>query len=234
MIEKIGRIWKYLFGDFPFVENSQALLDYEDYWHRRAKEEPSPLSPKFKLISDIIEPGSSILDIGCGDGTLLCYLRQEKDAKVLGIEISQKAVDLAKAQGVEVIRADITDDGFNLTKSFDYIIMTDVLEHLPNAEEVMLKLKGKFSKYLLVSLPNSAFVVDRLRLLFGRFPKQAMHPSEHLRFWAVPDFTFYCQQLGFKVEKYYGVQIQFYEFLPKLFWKYYPKLFSRAILYLIK
>ncbi len=216
------------------MENFHASLSYEDYWDKRAEEAPS-FPPMFKLILSIIEPGRSVLDIGCGDGALLSYLRQEKKVKVLGLEISQKAVDLARARGIEVIRQDVTRDDFNLTDPFDYIIMTDVLEHVPNSEEVVLKLKGKFNKYLLINLPNSGFVVDRLRLLLGRFPKQwLLHPAEHLRFWTMSDFIFWCQQLGFKVEKYYGVQIQFYEFLPKLFWKYYPKLFSRNILYLIK
>jgi len=233
MMRQAKRIWKYLFGDFAFVENFNASLSYDDYWDKRAKEIPS-FSPPFKLILGIIETGSSVLDIGCGDGALLDYLRQEKKAKVMGIEISQKAVDLARAKEIEVIRQDITRDDFNLIEPFDYIIMTDVLEHLSNCEGVMLKLKGKFNKYLLINLPNSGFVVDRLRLLFGRFPKQwLLHPSEHLRFWTVNDFGFWCQQLGFKIERYYGIQVQFYEFLPMLFWKYCPKLFSRNILYLI-
>ncbi|MCL0091666.1 methionine biosynthesis protein MetW [Dehalococcoidales bacterium] len=176
-----------------------------------------------------------MLDIGCGDGTLLEYLGKEKGIKGLGVEISQKAIELAKAKGVKVIKADITKDDFQLNETFNYIILADVLEHMPNAEEIILKLKGHFTKYVIVNLPNSGFIIDRLRLLFGRFPKQwLLHPSEHLRFWTVNDFIFWCSQLGFQVEKYFGMQIQFYEFFPQVFCKYYPKLFSRDVLYLLK
>jgi methionine biosynthesis protein MetW len=239
MFDKVKRIWiwnylfNYLFGDFPFAEGFGASLDYEHYWEELSKESAF-LFPKFKLIADMIEPGSSVLDIGCGDGTLLQYLREKKDAKVKGIEISQKARELAKAKGMEVILADITKDNFKLSETFDYIILADVLEHLPNAEEVMLRLKGK-SRCLLVILPNTGFLGDRLRLLLGRFPKQwVFHPSEHLRFWTLKDFRFGCEELGFQVKKAIGIPYYFYPFLNWFgLYRLLPGIFARSILYIL-
>ncbi len=233
MIERAKRIWKYLFGDFPFKRDFEAIFNYENYWDSIGKR---PFLPqRSESVADAICPGSSVLDVGCGDGTLLRYLRQEKNVEGLGIEVSQKAIEIARAEGVEVIEADITENGFNLTQSFDYIVISDVLEHIPNPEEVLQKLKGRFNNHLLVTIPNSGFIADRLRLLFGRFPKQwFVHPSEHLRYWTVSDFTYWCKELGFEAESHSGMRVHSYEFLPKLLWKHFPRLFSRTILYLIK
>lgn len=234
MIQIINQIRKHLLSDFPFAASFQIQLTYEYQWDRQTADDGS-LQPGFRLIADLVEAGSSVLDIGCGDGKLLRYLARERDATVTGIEVSQNAVDLAAAQGVAVMLQDVTQDDFQLAEQYDYIIMTDVLEHLRNAEEVVSKLKGRFRKSLVVNLPNSGFIVDRARLLFGRFPRQwSTHPSEHLRFWTLSDFVFWCRQMGLEIEAYYGVQIQFYEFLPKLFWRWYPGLFSRNIIYVLK
>ncbi len=234
MINRIAQIRRHLLSDFPFAGSFHIPFTYEDQWRERPPDDGS-LQPGFRLIRDLVEPGSSVLDIGCGNGKLLRYLARERDATVTGIEVSQNAVDLAAAQGVPVMLQDVTQDDFQLTEQYDHIIMTDVLEHLHNAEEIMSKLSGRFRRSLLVGLPNSGFIVDRLRLLFGRFPKQwHLHPSEHVRFWTLSDFVFWCGQLGFNVEAYYGVQIQFSEFLPKLFWRWYPRLFSRKIIYVLK
>ena len=234
MIQRIDQIRKHLLNDFPFAASFHIPFTYEYQWREQPPDDGS-LQPGFKLIGDLVEPGSSVLDIGCGDGKLLRYLARERGATVAGIEVSQNAVTLAAAQGVPVMLGNVTQDDFQLTEQYDYVIMTDVLEHLHNAEEVISKLKGRFRNSLLVGLPNSGFVVDRLRLLFGRFPKQwHIHPSEHVRFWTLSDFVFWCRQLGLEVEAYYGVQIQFSEFLPKLFWRWYPRLFSRKIVYVLK
>ena len=97
----------------------------------------------------------------------------------------------------------------------------------------MAKLKGKFRKQLIITIPNTGFLGERLRLAFGRFPKQwVLHPSEHLRFWTVTDFMFWCDQLGYKVDRYYGLLDEYYNDKINL-WKYYPRLFSRYIVYTI-
>jgi len=228
---KLRKVYKYLFQDFPFGVTN---LDYEEYWDRLSQETCPVSLFKLNLIKGIINEGSSVLDIGCGDGTLLHHLSEAKQIKAHGIEISTKAIELAREKGVIVHRADITKEGFQLAEVHDYIIISEVLEHLPNPEQLMLKLKGRFEEYLIITIPNSGFIGERLRLLLGRFPKQwALHPSEHLRFWTVKDFIFWCHQLGYRVESYRGLFDEFYDIKIKL-WKYYPNLFSRYVLYIIK
>ena len=225
----LGRIYAYLFKEFSF---DTKVFDYEEYWDRLSEETNRPTSSfKFKLIEEIIDERSKVLDIGCGDGTLLYYLRKAKGIEAHGIEASEKAIEIAQEKTIEVKKADITKEEFQLTTTYDYIILSEVLEHLPNPERLLLMLRGKFSKYIIITIPNTGFAGERLRLLLGRFPKQwVVHPSEHLRFWTVTDFIFWCQQLGFRVERYYGLFDEFYDIKIRL-WKYYPKLFSRYILY---
>jgi methionine biosynthesis protein MetW len=229
--EKSRKLHAYLFGSFPF---DIETFDYDKYWNRLSQENRPPTSLlKLKLIEELIEQGSSVLDVGCGDGDLLDYLRKKKGIEAHGIEFGAKAVETARAKGIRVDVADITKQEFNLTDTYDYIIVSEVIEHLPKPEELMAKLKGKFRKYLIITIPNTGFITERLRLLLGRFPKQwVLNPSEHLRFWTITDFLFWCGQLGLRVERYYGMKDEYYDTKIKL-WKYYPRLFSRFILYKI-
>ena len=106
-----------------------------------------------------------------------------------------------------------------------------MIEHLPRPEDLLLSLKARFRKSIIVTIPNSGFSGERLRLLLGRFPKQwVYHPSEHIRFWAVPDFLFWCQQIGYRVERLYGLKDEYYDVRLPL-WRWYPRLFARFILY---
>ncbi len=232
MITKLKRVFRYLFGGFPF---SEANFDYEEYWRQRLQSEEHSISPfKLKLIERFIDEGSGVLDIGCGDGTLLHHLVKTRNIQARGVEVSGKAIELARLKGIKVDRVNITEKDFNLDGTYDYIIISEVLEHLPKPEEVMQRVKGNFTKYLIVTIPNTGFLGERLRLLLGRVPQQwVVHPSEHLRFWTISDFLFWCGQLGFKVESYHGLLDEYYDIKIKL-WKYYPKLFSRYVLYLIK
>ena len=81
--------------------------------------------------------------------------------------------------------------------------MFEVLEHIPNAEEAMFRIKDAFkSKIAFFSIPNSGSLYDRIRLLRGRFPKQwVVHPSEHVRFWTLNDFKFTLSSLDIKLVK---------------------------------
>jgi methionine biosynthesis protein MetW len=228
---KIKKLQAYLFKEFAF---DRETFDYDKYWDRLEHENrPSTSLSKLKMIGELIELGSSVLDIGCGEGDILDYLRKTRNIEAHGIEFGGKAVEKAIARGIPVDVADITKQDFNITNKYDYIILSEVIEHLPKPEELLLKLKGKYNKYLIITIPNTGFIAERWRLMFGRFPKQwVLNPAEHLRFWTVPDFLFWCEQLDLKVEKYNGMKDDYYDLKVPL-WRYYPKLFSRFILYKI-
>ena len=79
---------------------------------------------------------------------------------------------------------------------FHHVVMSEVLEHVQNPEELLLLAWSLCRKTLWVTFPNIAYFPHRLRLLAGKFPVQwVVFPGEHLRFWSIPDFRHWLQQL---------------------------------------
>jgi len=239
-MNRLSRIRDYLFKDFEYVRRFGADLDYDAYWQARIAWEAadqlgrSMYAYKFRFIASLIEPRSTVLDIGCGDGSLLAYLKETREALPHGVELSSVACQIARQKGIDVVQADITQDTNGLPEQVDYVVISEVLEHITNPEALLLKVKDRFSKRLFVDIPNTGALNDRLRLLLGRFPKQwVFHASEHIRFWAVSDFLSLCRQLGYEVERYHGLYDPDSHMGVKL-WKIYPRLFARYVLYVLK
>lgn len=176
-------------------------MDYDQYWRERESVELR-IKPRFRIFAELIEPGSSVLDLGCGDGTNLAYLLERKQIVPFGIDLSPGAVRQAQARGIEAVVADIADSGFHLQGRYDYIILSEVVEHLPYPENLLLRVRDHFHKGLLVTIPNTGFYRYRLRLLLGRFPVQwVYHPGEHLRYWTVKDFVWWVEQFGYRIKR---------------------------------
>ena len=173
-----------------------------------------------------------MLDIAVGNSGLLSSLKKNKMCDVYAFDISQKVVDAQNEEGIIAEKRDISVDDFNNIRKCDFLILSEILEHLPLPEMLMKKLSNK-ADFFLVSVPNSAFYKFRLQLLFGRFLKQwVFHPSEHLRFWSHCDFLEWVDSMGFDVVKYEasnGLDIG-----PFKLYKYMPNLFGHQICYLLK
>jgi methionine biosynthesis protein MetW len=226
------RIYSALFG--PMLLND--FKSYDEYWTKRGFHEPS--RHRAEIISEYIDKGSTILDIGCGDGTVLDYLSKNCSPKdLVGVDLSIKAVEHTEERGYKAYQMDILSDDFKNfleDQSFDYIIITEVLEHIQNPEDVIQACKGHFNKNLFVSIPNMGFFIHRLRLLFGRAPLVVIqfHVKEHLRFWTHADFLYWCEHLGLSVYK-YRVSAPIYPFGIDL-GKIWPSLFGMQIIYALK
>ncbi|MDM8520989.1 methionine biosynthesis protein MetW [Anaerolineales bacterium HSG6] len=217
-----------LYGTAKYLQHSptrsMADMDYDEYWRVRGYHH---LQPRFKLFADIIEPGSTVLDVGCGDGLTLSYLAKHRKIRGVGIDLSLEAVRLARSRGVTAFVADIFH--WHLTEKFDYIIISEVLEHLADAEGVLLKLRSFYKKKILISIPNIGYYRHRLRLLLGNFPIQwGWHPAEHLRFWTVSDFTKWIATLNLEV-----TEIKSSNGFPILHY-YQPNLFSNQVVFVVR
>jgi methionine biosynthesis protein MetW len=219
------RILRSLLFDYP--EMKLQRIDYDAYWCRR---EPASVHPRHRLMAEIIQPQTRVLDIGCGDGAFLAHLVESKQVHASGLDISVDAVERARSRGVHAELADITLAEFHLAEVYDYIVLSEVLEHLVNPEDLLLRLKGHARKGILLTIPNTGFWPYRLRLLLGRFPVQwAFHPSEHLRFWTVADFRWWARNLGYRIKGIWATNGSQPFGLRLLDWR--PELFAFQVLF---
>ncbi|PKM98693.1 MAG: hypothetical protein CVU79_02220 [Elusimicrobia bacterium HGW-Elusimicrobia-3] len=211
-----------------FTSPAQTIerMDYNEYWEQKLE---FGFSDRYPSFSELIEDGSTVLDIGCGNGATLKYLTEHNHIIGEGIDISAAAVNKALERGFSAKVADAASSDFKIEKVYDYIIISEVLEHIPNPEDLIEKVKNRFRRGLLLSIPNTGHYTHRLRLLFGRFPVQwVYHPGEHLRFWTLTDFKLWLSARGYKV-----ASMKATSGLSPLcnFW---PEMFADSIVFLVK
>ncbi len=215
---------------FPNV----GRLDYSDYWKARGFELQSKLREREVLMLKLIPAGARVLDVGCGNSRLPVELK-EKGCTVAVADISPIVLDAFHKRGISAITMDL--DAITETKeigSYDYIIMSEVLEHTRNPEEILKTLSAHTTHFML-TVPNTAFYKFRLALFFGghAIKQWAHHPSEHLRFWSHSDFKDWLRGLGFIIE-YTRASNGFASRRTSFFKDLWPNLFGHQIVYLCK
>ena len=166
-----------------------------------------PLRSDLQLISDMIEPDSRVLDVGCGDGALLAYLAQEKNVDARGIELSQQGVNACVSLGLSVIQGDAdTDLADYPSNAFDYVVLGQTLQATRSPKDVLETL-GRIGRHAVVSFVNFGHWRTRLSLLLnGRVPVPAgnqfgWHDSPDIHLCTVLDFVDLCEELGLKIDK---------------------------------
>ena len=225
---------------FAYPETARVgVVDYDDYWDSKAQRGLGVLSPwrlrRAQVFASLVERDDRVLDLGVGDGALLQYLIKQRGIDGYGLDISRKAVDFCRARGLNVGLADITRPmaenlaaHFPDVAQFDYVILSEIIEHIPDPESLLESLRRDARKGIIVSIPNTGFHQHRLRLLLGRFPLQwVVTPGEHLRFWTRADFRWWSRQIGFTIAR----EVP-YEGTPVLK-NLYPSLFAAAFVYVL-
>jgi homoserine O-acetyltransferase len=183
--------------DLPIKENNRQ--SHIDQAHR--------VRIDYEVIESLIEPNSSVLDIGCGDGELLARLSEDKNIKGEGIELDEDLVLVCVGRGLSIIQYDIEHGLENYAdKSYDYVILSQTVQTIKNTEKVLSELL-RVGRKVIVSFPNFAHWRCRAQLfLEGKAPvtKQLpfeWHNSPNIHCLSLKDFDEFCRKLGVKVEK---------------------------------
>jgi len=160
-----------------------------------------------RLIAEMIEPESRVLDIGCGDGALLAYLAREKGVDARGMELSQSGVNACVRHGLSVIQGDADHDLDAFPAgAFDVAVLSQTLQATRHPRHVVEELV-RIGKRAIVSFPNFGFWRIRLGLLWrGRMPvsellNNSWYDTPNIHLCTIRDFVVLCDELGTKIER---------------------------------
>ncbi|WP_207456497.1 methionine biosynthesis protein MetW [Azospirillum sp. SYSU D00513] len=160
-----------------------------------------------KLIADMVEPGSRVLDVGCGDGALLEVLTREKGVDGRGIELSMDGVHQCVARGLSVIQGDAETDLKDYPAgAFDYVILSQTLQAMREPRAVLGHL-ARIGRRAIVSVPNFGYWRIRLQLLTrGRMPVTKnlgyqWYETPNIHLCTIADFVELVRDMGLRVER---------------------------------
>ena len=169
----------------------------------------APVEPRSDLlvVAEMVEPGTRVLDIGCGDGTLLRLLQDSKGVDGRGIELSQRGVNDAVAKGLSVVQGDADRDLVNYPDDgFDYVILSQTIQATRNPRVVLQELL-RIGRRAIVSFPNFGYWRIRLQVVLGgRMPlTQTLgypwYETPNIHLCTIRDFLDLCRVADAKVER---------------------------------
>ena len=170
------------------------------------------MKQEFKIISEFIEKNTRVLDVGCGDGTLMEFLKDNNKIDIRGIEISKSNIQKCIGKGLTVIEGDAEKDLDQFPdRSFDFVILSQTLQAFLNPEKVISELL-RVGKKAIVTIPNFGYWKVRLHLLTkGTMPITRTLPDEwyntpNLHMCSIKDFFNFCENR--KINLYKSIALQ--------------------------
>ena len=159
------------------------------------------------IISSLITKNSKVLDIGCGNGDLLCHLEETKNVTGQGIEISSKGVLESISKGLSVIQGDADIDLKNFpNNAFDIVILSHTLQATHKPKEVLIEML-RIGKTCIISIPNFGYWKYRAQILFfGVMPSakglsEPWYSTENIHLCTIKDFIKLCELLNISINK---------------------------------
>lgn len=164
-----------------------------------------------ELIAGLVPVGSRVLDLGCGSGETLAYLRDRRQCSGYGIEIADANVLACEQRGVNVIQLNL-EEGLAIfeDQSFDVVLQIDTLQHLRNTERMLME-TARVGRIGIVSFPNFAHWANRLSVVCGRMPVTKALPYEwydtpNIRVSTYADFEVLARRCGLRILDAFGIQ----------------------------
>lgn len=168
---------------------------------------PIPLRADQAVIATLVDDGARVLDVGCGDGTLLAWLKDHKRVDARGLEIDAQQVQRAIARGLSVIHGDADTDLPDYgNDSYHCIILSQTLQTARDPKALLMQLM-RIAPRMVVSVPNFGHWKNRFYLaLKGRMPvtqtlTYEWYDTPNIHFCTIRDFIILCESLGLKIEK---------------------------------
>jgi methionine biosynthesis protein MetW len=164
------------------------------------------LRPDLRLIADLVEPRTRVLDIGCSDGALLAFLARTKGVDARGIELGQQGVQECVSQGLAVVQGDAESDlHLYPDGAFDYVILSQTIQAMQRPRELLEEML-RIGRYGIVSFTNYAHWRARWHLLRGRMPRsrcagQVWYRTPNIRPCTLEDFEILCAELDLVIER---------------------------------
>lgn len=191
--------------------------------------------PEYGMVCSIVTTESNVIDLGCGEGSLMQQLIAEKKCVCTGIEIAASGVELCRQKRLNVTQGEIDKPLSFADNSFDTALCNVTLQMVAYPEVTLQEMKRVASKKLIVSFPNFAYWLNRLEMLFkGRMPKKLLfgytwYNTGHIHQFSLKDIKALIQQTG-------GLTISKVHIVPSgnaivdVFAKWFPNLFGKIII----
>ena len=179
------------------------------------------MKKEFKVIVDLLPNNTRVLDVGCGDGSLMNLLVKEKNIEVRGLELEKQNVQECIYKGLPVIQGNAETELHQFPdQSFDYVILSQTLQAFYNPDKVLKELL-RIGKSVVVSIPNFGYWKVRMSLLFfGKMPVTNTLPykwynTPNLHMCTIKDFFNYCDSQNLNIKKVIGINEDKTSFIGK-------------------